>query len=328
MATTINHRMQKIENKRNDRVFSFDSGRVVDFFVVGMPRSGTTSLFHYLREHPDVSLAKKDNHFFAVDGHFGYYKPPAIKDYEATLLSQKGHVWGDVSVSYLLTNSAVEAIHAHNSNAKIIILLRNPIETMYSLYMHQKRANREPDKTFLEAYQSGKERQIFLRTNNKPWNLHIDIAEYSLYHDIISNLPFRINRFLELFGENQVFIINYNDYQTNTKSTFSKIESFLGLKHVDIQFRIHNAHREKRRYAHMFKPILIQVAKCEKLLREQVVFSEKTGVRLAALLKKARLWISEKEVKRETLDTGTEEFLKNDLKEAIMELEKYAGKLT
>ena len=115
----------------------------VDFFIVGAPKAGTTSLYHYLNEHPQVemSLQKEPDYFSeaAIQEQGIYYGKNRIdteEKYNTLFNTQKKDViFGEGSVSYLFYPTVAQDIKAYNSMAKIIIMLRNPIDRAFSHYL-------------------------------------------------------------------------------------------------------------------------------------------------------------------------------------------------
>src|SRR5580698_1501830 len=99
-----------------------------NFFIVGAPKSGTTSLYDYLKEHPQVFLPKKELYYFCYD--LTFRTPPISENiylkYYTDANNQKAV--GDASVYYLLSPGAAKKIKDFNPEAKIIVMLRNPIQ--------------------------------------------------------------------------------------------------------------------------------------------------------------------------------------------------------
>jgi hypothetical protein len=111
--------------------------RKPDFFIVGAPRSGTSSMMNYLEEHPDIFMARPpgdEPHFFGTD----LSAPWSIAD-ERSYLSlfddAKDEIRaGEKSVSYLYSKRAAVEIKEFQPSAKIIIMLRNPVDVIYSIH--------------------------------------------------------------------------------------------------------------------------------------------------------------------------------------------------
>jgi len=110
-----------------------------NFFLVGAPRAGTTSLWQYLRDHPEIhmpsGLAGKEPSFFCD------LTPPwatAYRTYEQylTLFNRAGRckVIGDASTNYLIAPESAGRIHERYPDSRIVVILRNPVQRAYSVY--------------------------------------------------------------------------------------------------------------------------------------------------------------------------------------------------
>jgi hypothetical protein len=99
-----------------------------DFFIAGAPKCGTTSLWNYLRAHPAVFMpANKEPNYFCSD--LPAERVGTLAEYEALFSTASPHaLMGEASVFYLYSKVAIGQIMAHNVNAKIIVMLRNPVE--------------------------------------------------------------------------------------------------------------------------------------------------------------------------------------------------------
>src|SRR5580704_4939990 len=107
-----------------------------DCFLVGAPKCGTTAMADYLAGHPDVFMAKKEMHVFGADLHFAshfYRRNLGAYLQEFSRRTTQG-VAGEASVWYLLSGQAAAEIKAFNPEARIVIMLREPVEVLYSLY--------------------------------------------------------------------------------------------------------------------------------------------------------------------------------------------------
>jgi len=129
---------------------------MIDFFLVGAPKAGTTSIYNLLKQHPDIFLPSvKEPNFFT---NVGPQKRNGvnIKDFSkyqslykaATTDQQKG----DCSVSYMHDVDAAEKIYALNPNAKIIMVLRDPVKRAFSHWQMDKREG-FTNKNFLQAFE-------------------------------------------------------------------------------------------------------------------------------------------------------------------------------
>jgi hypothetical protein len=116
-----------------------------NLFVVGASRAGTTSLWRYLGEHPDVFMTYfKEPHFFSGHRPQPY---PVVHDEDAYLrlfAQARAPLRGEASPSYLWAEPAAARIKRVSPEAKILIALRDPVERSHSLYWHRARVGLEP----------------------------------------------------------------------------------------------------------------------------------------------------------------------------------------
>ena len=113
------------------------SVRVPDFFVIGAARSGTTSLYRYLCEHPDMFMSPmKDTNFLCADAEWSRwfkYVTPSLDEYSALFAAASAEkVVGESSVSYLPHPPVADRIRSLVPNARLIAILREPAERAYS----------------------------------------------------------------------------------------------------------------------------------------------------------------------------------------------------
>jgi hypothetical protein len=206
------------------------------FFIVGAARSGTTSLWQYLKTHPEVYMPEdellKEPSFFSDDcgkklGLTGY-----LSIFEQ---AHKNHKWiGEASVAYLTDPESARRIYDFNPEAKIIIMLRNPAQRAYSLYNWMVQDGYEYASTFEEGL-TLEETRVHRKESNwyKP-NYYWGYLYFrsGLYHD-------QAKRYLELFKED-VLIIKFEDFSINTASTYREVCSFLQIDPQHAPYQIHN----------------------------------------------------------------------------------------
>ena len=123
-----------------------------NFFIVGAAKCGTTSLYRYLRQHPDVFMPEqKEPNFFGSDLS---YRFPRISQarYLSCFAKAKGETRiGEATTIYLYSEKAAEEIKAFSPEAKIIIMLRNPVDVLYSYHSQQLYSGNEDIPDFEEA---------------------------------------------------------------------------------------------------------------------------------------------------------------------------------
>ena len=195
-----------------------------NFFIVGAPRCGTTALYSYLRQHPDVFLPEyKEPHYFNTDMSSG----GAIRneqDYFNLFVAANGKKCiGEASVYYLSSQAAPRAIKKFSPTAKIIIMLRNPVEVIYALHAHHLAAWSEDEWDFEKALsleQDRKQGRRLPRGNKDPHKL--------FYRQTVS-FAHQIRNYREEFGRQNVHVIIYDDFKRDTGDAFRRTCSFLAV---------------------------------------------------------------------------------------------------
>lgn len=189
-----------------------------NFFVVGAPKSATSSLYRYLRQHPDIFLPRiKEPHYFSYpEVSDTYYRVPFITNENEYLKlyedMQDQKVAGDTSPSYLFYRVAAQRIKRFAPNAQAIIILRNPVERAISHYQMDVRRGiqREALSTFLKKTES----------NRLCFKEYIEIG---MYYEQVKN-------YLEKFGQGRVLVLLFDELSESLVRTLEKIYRFLGVK--------------------------------------------------------------------------------------------------
>ena len=127
-----------------------------NLFVVGAAKSGTTSLYYLFAAHPEIYVPQsvKETNFMAYEGQTAPLKGPErrgssfaarsvmdIDQYTSICIPDgtSEPYAADVSPSYLAVDRGGENIKTNSPNAKIVIVLRNPVEAAYSMFMMKRR---------------------------------------------------------------------------------------------------------------------------------------------------------------------------------------------
>ena len=197
----------------------------VDFFIVGAPKSGTTSLYHYLSEHPQVEMSsQKEPDYFsdkAIHEQGMYYaknRVNTLDKYESLFMQKESVVYGEASVSYLFYENVAEDIKKYNPNAKIIIMLRNPIERAFSHYLMDYRLGLISDSF-----------ENVLAKKSKHKNAHLFYQQYIE----VSKYAKQIQRYLVFFEKDNILFIDYEDFKINVSKTVDQVYNFL---HISTEF--------------------------------------------------------------------------------------------
>lgn len=203
-----------------------------NFLIIGAAKAGTTSLYMYLRQHPQVYMSSvKETNFFALEGKTIDYYYPASKNVDHYFLSCKTDLSsyqklfekatekaiGEVSPMYLYDTKAPERIQQYIPDVKLIAILRNPIERAYSSYLHTVRDNLEPLSDFNQAIQDEENRM----RNNWWWGFFY--VHPGFYFE-------QVNRYFQRFKRDQIRIYLYEDFNQNPVEIIQDIFRFLQIK--------------------------------------------------------------------------------------------------
>lgn len=194
--------------------------RKPDFFIVGAAKSGTTSLYNYLRQHPNVFMPIEKEPFF-----FGDWRASVSReDLEGylRLFEDAGEdtVAGEASTTYLYSESAASEIKQFQPRAKIIMVLRNPVDRAYSQYWHNVR--QELVSSSFEEELEEEEKRL-----REGWRGFYPGEEPPSYYIKSGRYAEQVARFLEVFGSDSVRIYFFEDLGTDAQSVCRDVFSFL-----------------------------------------------------------------------------------------------------
>ena len=201
-----------------------------DFFVIGPGRTGTTSLFYYLDQHPSLSKSAYDElGFFDVNFHLGFHWYRSLFPSILTKFRIKSKtnffMTYDVTPSYVRRPWIARRIKKLFPNSKLIIVLRNPIDKTYSHYYLSTTSGET--RNFEEVIKKDMD-------DISKWNINSKDDNYFATKVENSKLArgFYVEQLLpwfELFPKNQILIISSEELASNTKNVMSEIFKFLNL---------------------------------------------------------------------------------------------------
>lgn len=200
-----------------------------NFFMIGAAKSGTTALWHALRQHPDIHLSPiKEPCFFLSNGHapnhtghgwdfirsVGIWRPG---DYVKLFgESRICHAVGEASTPYLNSPAAALRIHANLPDSRIIAVLRQPAERAYSHFNFWRQLLLEPEKSFRAALADQENR----RSNGWFPDFLYECSGY--YHA-------HLQPWFELFPRERIRVFLYEEWQHHPRQTLADIFRFLGV---------------------------------------------------------------------------------------------------
>jgi hypothetical protein len=205
--------------------------RLPNFLILGTAKAGTSSLYHYLKQHPDVYLSPKEElNFFAHAGRdlnfrgpgdLGYLRPNyLVENYEDYCDQFTGvnleSAIGEFSPHNLYCSQAPALIKRYVSHPKMIAILRNPAERAFSAFTHMVRDGREETNDFRIALSREPAR---IRDNWEPLWHYKSMGFYGA----------QLSRYFELFDRRQVRVYIYDDFVARPLEIVKDIFAFIGV---------------------------------------------------------------------------------------------------
>ena len=203
-----------------------------DFFLIGAPKAGTTALHAALAQHPQLYLSPvKEPKFYLCDG-----RPPPRSgqrgpgdahsarewvwrrsEYEALFdAAPAGALRGESTPFYLYDRAAHERIHADVPNAKLVVVIRDPVDRAYSNWMHLRSDGLEPIADFEAAWAAEDERVA------GGWAPFWHYRRLGLYGAQLRDVT-------ERFGSGQVHVLRYRDLVETPVEALDAVCTFLGV---------------------------------------------------------------------------------------------------
>ena len=205
----------------------------VDFYIIGWPKTGSTSLHHYIAQHPDIYMSSvKESYYHCTDiiresdkigagKHFLYRDEEQYSKLFSSYNNEK--LKGESSVFYVISKEAILNINKNNPSAKLVILLRDPVELVTSWFHHLKQHSREDASDVFKALNLQESR---LDYKNLPPNTHTPIH---VQYDEIINFPKHLKNIYNTFNKDQVCILLYDDLKKSEEETTKKVFDFLNV---------------------------------------------------------------------------------------------------
>ncbi|HKZ29722.1 MAG TPA: sulfotransferase domain-containing protein [Acidimicrobiia bacterium] len=200
-----------------------------NFMLIGAGKAGSTSLWHYVVQHPDVFPPKqKEPSYFWTDKHSRPGKAETLEAYQSLFEGSESYkAVGDASPTYLVDENAPHEIRKMIPDVKLIAILRDPCARAFSEFMMHRMRQDEPERRFLDAVAADPSRPIDHRLN---------YIETGLYHKHLS-------RYLSVFPAGQLKVVLNDDLKGEPKEVMKDVFEFLGLDadvaiDTDVEFNV------------------------------------------------------------------------------------------
>ncbi|WP_040252895.1 sulfotransferase family protein [Psychroserpens mesophilus] len=219
----------------------------INLFIVGAAKSGTTSLYNYLNQHPEVFFpkVKEPNYYSNIESEdpLVYNKPKEGVFYHNKIIndqavyfslyntSNKFKIVGDSSPSYLWDIEASKRIYSDFPNAKILIILRNPVMRTFSHYLMNLKSGTETETDFFKAVKRDETTQPKVWGNGKVFLY----KELGMYHN-------QVKTYFDTFKKEHIKVIIYEEFFNDLEQGLLDVFKFLEIdscQNINID-EIHN----------------------------------------------------------------------------------------
>ena len=198
-----------------------------DFLVIGAARAGTTALHAYLRQHPQIFMPSlKEPNFFAFQGEKLNCRGPGA-DYINNSITEPAQysalfesapeeaICGEASPLYLFSENAPANIHRLAPQARLIAILRNPVEQAFSHFLYATKQAIETEPDFTRALEKEEERLA------AGWQPLFGYSRFPRYGE-------QLRRYFDIFPKEQILVKTYEDYQNTPQNVLRDIFAFIG----------------------------------------------------------------------------------------------------
>jgi hypothetical protein len=236
-----------------------------NFLMIGGAKAGTSSLYAYLRQHPQVFLSEvRECDFFAFEGSPPAYHGPGdqiayrryitdLRTYQL-LFRRVGNrpAVGESSDLYLDGPGTARRIREQLPDAKLIVVLRNPADRAYSQYKHLVRDGREPLPSFEQALDAEAER--------------VALGWHPIWHLTARGFYARqLEAYLELFPPRQIMVQLYDEYVADPLAVLRTLFEFLGVDpkfqpDTSLRYNVSGTPRSALLHAFLARPLAIKDA--------------------------------------------------------------------
>lgn len=192
------------------------------FIIGGAPRSGTTWLYHALDRHPDIYMAKPvtpEPKFFLVDDIYAkglaFYKQNWFSDAPPNAMT------GEKSTNYLESSVVAQRIHQSIPDAKLVFILRNPVERAFNNYLWSV-TNGMEDLSFEDALEQEEQRE-------KTTPAHLQYARPHAYYSrgLYAKL---LKPYFQLFTKEQILCIPFENLERNPTELLNTLHEHLKVE--------------------------------------------------------------------------------------------------
>jgi hypothetical protein len=282
--------------------------RYPNLFIVGAPKSGTTSMAKYLSTHPNI--------YAPLQKEFTYFGEDLVK--YATIIEERQYLrwfepWNDqyfgldASPFYLYSKTAPYEMLQKSPDAKFIIMLRKPSQVAYSMYFQALFGGGEDEKEFAKAWELERKR---INGRSIPKRARL---EFTTRYQSIGKYADYVKNYLKACGKDRVHIIFFEELKNSPVETYQKLLAFLQLEnHLPADFAVSNPSKKA-----LFPALTRFVSSPPRWMgyASSWILPKATRWKIRNFIKKKNTVPMEKPKLTEEMSSKLDEYFKSDVKQ-------------
>ncbi len=261
----------------------------IDLIIVGAQKSATTSLKHYIGEHPSIMVHPQvELGYFLDDTEYSFGVSAMLNKYYKNRHSHKNKKLAAKSALLYISEEAIQRLHNYNPDCKVVLILRNPVERTYSSYLMD---------VFNFNYTFPEIKSIASNNTDLRYKIFIDSGIYVKH----------LKNIYKYFPKEQVKIVLYEDIQTKGAEVCKEIYKWAGVSDSFVP----NVHKKynttRKRKSHFYSKALRVMLTPNSVIRKvfNSVVPEHYNHKVGDMLKN----LNKKDTTYDDMDPNTKEFL-------------------
>ncbi len=237
-----------------------DDPQIPNLFIIGAPKCGTTSLRHYLDQHPEIYMCPvKEPHYFNTDSGHRYYfdEKSYLKLFRKA--PKEARYLGEASVWYLYSEKAISEILRFNPGARFLVLLRDPVSMFFSLHRQLLFGGAEDQRSPVRAWRLQEDRSG--GTGIPKGNTDPSLLQYGA----VCKLGAQLERVQNSVPDNQLKWIFLEDMKGDADAVYREVLAFLGVSDYSLNsYEILNEAGQRR------SPLLFSVVRAINIAKRKL----------------------------------------------------------
>jgi Sulfotransferase domain len=283
-------------------------------YLVGVPKAGTSAFSMFLAQHPQVCFARyKETNYYNRD--FDLPRPQTEDEYFGLYqVTPETRALCEASVLNMYSREAAAAIARNTDDPRILMILRNPVDVMYSWHGQLVYTGNEPITDFRRALEAEPERKA---GRLLPKAGTASRCPQLLYYRNFVRYAEQVERYFNMSKRENIIIFTYDEFMSNPLAVYQEVIRSLGLDDAFVpEFRIVNPAKVRRNPSvhYWMKRLLAGPARA--------LLSYQFRLKLISIVDR----VNTRELKRSALDTDLEEALKEECLPDVIRLGELIGR--